>query len=124
MKSQIGFGAEWGSLLEGDAKPGVTIEDEIARKKAQLASLRREYDRRLARLQAAESATAAAAADEGELEDHLVANLASTTLRTEAQESMAISGGRMSSLESFRPVPNPKKDFKRLQKARAQELGM
>lgn len=30
------FGSEWGSLMEGDAKPGATIEDEIARKKAQL----------------------------------------------------------------------------------------
>lgn len=36
IKSQLMFGSEWGSLMEGDAKPGATIEDEIARKKAQL----------------------------------------------------------------------------------------
>lgn len=36
LKSQLNFGAEWGSLMEGDAKPGATIEDEIVRRKQQL----------------------------------------------------------------------------------------
>ena len=124
MKSQLSFGAEWGSLMEGDAKPGVTVEDEIERKKAQLAKLKREYARRLAGLQASEAATAAAAADEGELEQHLLDNLASTSLTTEARSSMGVTGGRMSTLEAFKPVADPKRDFRRLQKQRAAELGL
>jgi len=85
----------------------------------------REYAHRLKHLQAAEAATAAAAADEdGDLPDELVKRLGATSLRSEAQDSMGVTGGKMSTLEKFKSIPDPKLQFRRVQKQRAAELGI
>jgi hypothetical protein len=87
--------------------------------------MKQDYAQRLKRLQASEAATAAAAADDdGDLPDDLVKRLGATSLRTEAQDTMAITGGKMATLEQFRPIPNPKAEFRRVQKQRAAELGI